>query len=435
MAKRVPGSHRTREALRELMAGRHSEHFGRTELVHLATRLIIEEGLEAEVRDALDRGYYEHGSEPGGGYRNGLRRGRLKTAEGFIDYSAPQVAGTTEPFRSELREHLKGRSEALEDLAIEMLARGLSVRDIEDAFKDETGRLLLSKTAVSELGERLWADYQEFATRDLSEFDIAYLFVDGIAERIRPGQRREPVLAAWGFTAEGKKVLLSLMAGSKEDAETVSAFFQDMRARGLGDPLLVVSDGAPGIIKAIESCFPRSARQRCLAHRTRNLAAKVPEDLWPDFKVRATAAYQAPSRAIARDLAEGLVADYEKELPSAVACFMDDIEACIAHLRLPVTHRRATRTTNLLERLFLEERRRLKIIPNAFGEKAVLKLMFAAMTRAAERWRAVKITDFERRQMAALRQELDREYEAQTDLAKTTSEGTPNRQLSSTSRT
>jgi transposase-like protein len=135
----------------------------------------------------------------------------------------------------------------------------------------------LSKTAVSQLGERLWADYQEFAGRDLSEYDIAYLFVDGIAERIRPGQRREPVLAAWGFTSAGAKVLLHLMAGSKEDAETVSAFFQDMRSRGLGDPLLVVSDGAPGIIKAIETCFPRSERQRCLAHRMRNLAAKVPE--------------------------------------------------------------------------------------------------------------------------------------------------------------
>jgi transposase-like protein len=92
--------------------------------------------------------------------------------------------------------------------------------------------------------------------------DIVYLFVDGIAERIRPGQSREPVLAAWSFTVEGKKVLLSLMAGSKEDAETVSAFFQDMRSRGLGDPPLVVSDGAPGIIKAIETYFPRSARQR-----------------------------------------------------------------------------------------------------------------------------------------------------------------------------
>ena len=145
--------------------------------------------------------------------------------------------------------------------------------------------------------------------------------------------------------------------------------------------------------------------------------------------------HQAPLRAIARELAEGLVRDYEAKLRSVVACFMDDFEACIAHLRLPVTHRRATRTTNLLERLFLEERRHLKIIPNAFGEKAVLKLKFGAMTRAAGRWRAIKITDFECRQMAALRQELDQEYEAQTGLAKPNSKGASRNEISSRSRT
>jgi transposase-like protein len=426
---------RTRQSLCGLIEGRLSSPDGRSELVKLATRLIVEEALEAESRDAVGRDSYEHGAAPGQGYRNGSRSGRLKTAEGFVEYSAPQVAGRDEPFRSDIREHLKGRTQALEDLAVELLARGLSVRDIEEAFRDETGRLLLSKTAASEIGERLWQDYRDFATRDLSEYDIAYLFVDGIAERIRPGQRREPVLAAWGFTTAGAKVLLSLMAGSKEDAETVTAFFQDMRARGLGDPLLVVSDGAPGIVKAIDTCFPRSERQRCLAHRMRNLAAKVPEDLWPEFKARATAAYQAPSRAIARELAEGLVKDYETEMPSAVACFMDDFDACIAHLRMPITHRRAIRTTNLLERLFVEERRRLKIIPNAFGEKPVLKLMFGAMIRAAERWRAIRITDFERRQMAAVRQELDQEYEARNGLTANPSANARRPKLSSSSRT
>jgi len=434
MARRIPASMRTREALSALIEGRLASPAGRSELVALATRLIVEEALEGEVRDALDRGYYEHGAAPGQGHRNGHRTQRLKTAEGGLEYSAPQVAGLEQPFRSALRDHLKGHSEALEDLAVEMLARGLSVRDIEDAFKDETGRLLLSKTAVSEIGRQLWDDYQAFKTRDLSEYEVAYLFIDGIAERIRPGQRREPVLAAWGFTVDGRKVLLHLMAGSKEDAETVSAFFQDMRHRGLGDPLLVVSDGASGIIKGIETCFPRSARQRCLAHRMRNLAAKVPDDLWPDFKARAIAAYQAPSRKIARELAEGVVADYG-ELANALACFMDDFEACIAHLRLPITHRRATRTTNLLERLFVEERRRLKIIPNAFGEKAVLKLMFGAMTRAAERWRAIRISAFERRQMAALRQELDHDYEATVGLATTRSEHAPATKIPSSSRT
>ena len=219
--------------------------------------------------------------------------------EGLSGGASGGRAGVREPFRSAIRQHLKGHTQGLEDLAIEMLACGLSVRDIEDAFKDENGRLLLSKTAVSQLGERLWEDYQAFAQRDLSEYEITYLFVDGIAERLRPGAKREPVLAAGGFTIEGRRVLLHMMAGSKEDAETVTAFFEDMKRRGLNDPLLVTSDGAPGIIKAIEVCLPRAARQRCLAHRMRNLAAKLPEDVWPEFKLRAQAAYQAPSRAIA----------------------------------------------------------------------------------------------------------------------------------------
>ena len=418
-----------------MIEGRLSTASAKDELVKLATRLIVEEALEGEATDAVGREYYEHGARPGQGYRNGYRTGRLRTAEGLMEYAAPQIAGRDEPFRSAIREHLKGHTQGLEDLAIEMLARALSVRDIEDAFKDENGRLLLSKTAASQLGERLWEDYQAFAQRDLSEYEITYLFVDGIAERLRPGAKREPVLAAWGFTIEGRRVLLHMMTGSKEDAETVTAFFEDMKRRGLNDPLLVTSDGAPGIIKAIEICFPRAARQRCLAHRMRNLAAKVPEDVWPEFKARVQAAYQAPSRAIARELAAGIVADYSREQERGVACFMDDFEACIAHLRFPVTHRRAIRTTNLLERLFVEERRRLKIIPNAFGERAVLKLMFGALIRAAERWRSVKVSDFERRQLAAVRKELDQEYEAMAGLdAKPSKDGNLARK-SSSSRT
>jgi transposase-like protein len=163
MATRLPASQRTREELAALIEGHLSTASAKDELVKLATRLIVEEALEGEAGDTIGRDYYEHGAQPGQGYRNGYRSGRLKTAEGLMEYSAPQIAGRAEPFRSAIREHLKGHTQGLEDLAIEMLARGLSVRDIEDAFKDENGRLLLSKTAVSQLGERLWEDYQAFA--------------------------------------------------------------------------------------------------------------------------------------------------------------------------------------------------------------------------------------------------------------------------------
>lgn len=411
---RIPASERTREMLKALMDGRSEATDGRSELVRLAARLIVEEGLEAEATDAVGRGYYEHGAAPGRGYRNGYRTGRLKSAEGEVAFSAPQIADRAEPFRSKIREVIRGRTEALESLAIEMYARGLSTRDIEALFAGEDGHSLLSRTAVSEITERLWAEYEAFASRDLSEFEIVYLFVDGIAERLHLGQPREAVLAAWGILADGQRALLHLAPGTKEDAASCREFFQDLRRRGLPDPLLVVSDGAPGLIRAIEECFPRSLRQRCLAHKMRNLQSKVPEDVWPEFRARAQACYRAASASLARLLRDDIATTYGAELPSAVACLDDDFEACIAHLRFPLAHRRAIRTTNLLERLFGEERRRTKVIPHAFGERAVLKLMFAALIRAAERWRSIKFAEFERRQIRAIKEELDHAFAART---------------------
>ena len=404
--ERIPATERTREKLRALMDGRNEVEDGRSELVRLAARLIIEEALEGEARDALGREYYARGAVPGAGYRNGYRTGRVKSAEGAIDYSTPQIADRREPFRSRLREVVRGRTEELEALAVEMYARGLSTRDIEAVFADGEGRSLLSRTAVSE-----------------------------ITERLHLGQPREAVLAAWGILADGKKALLHLAPGTKEDTASCREFFQDMRRRGLPDPLLVASDGAPGMIRAIEECLPRSVRQRCLAHKMRNLQSKVPEDVWPEFKARSAACYQAASPALARLLRDDIAATYARELPSAVACLDDDFEACIAHLRFPLGHRRAIRTTNLLERLFGEERRRTKVIPHAFGERAVLKLMYAALIRAAERWRGIRITEFEQRQLKAIREEIDQDFTAHNaPVTPTTATAAPTR-LSSNDRT
>jgi putative transposase len=100
---------------------------------------------------------------------------------------------------------VQGRTEELEAQAVEMYARGLSTRDIEALFADKNGASLLSRTAVSEITERLWAEYEAFATRDLSESEITYLFVDGIAERLHLGQPREAVLAAWGSWRTAKR--------------------------------------------------------------------------------------------------------------------------------------------------------------------------------------------------------------------------------------
>ena len=248
-----------------------------------------------------------------------------------------------------------------------------------------------------------------------SEFVVAYLFVDGVAERLHAGLPREAVLCAWGITDDGQKVLLHLAPGTKEDTASCTAFFEDLKRRGLADPLLVVTDGAPGLIRAVETCFPRALRQRCLVHRLRNLRSKAPESRWPEIALRARGCYEAASPALATVLRDDFVQAYERELPAVVQCFRDDFEACIAHLHFPLRHRRVVRPTNLLERLFLEERRRTKIIPHAFGERPVLKLMYAAVIRAADRW--IQVGEFEQRQLKAIRDELNRAHADRTKPA------------------
>src|SRR5438094_3984622 len=146
--------------------------------------------------------------------------------------------------------------------------------------------------------ERRWQEYEAFATRDLSEFAVAYFFVDGVAERLHAGLPREAVLCAWGITEDGRKVLLHMAPGTKEDTASCTAFFEDLRRRGLPDPLLAVTDGAPGLIRAVETCFPRALRQRCLVHRMRNLRSKAPERQWPETALRARGCYEAAPPAL-----------------------------------------------------------------------------------------------------------------------------------------
>ena len=406
--------------------------------VQLAVRKVIEELLEAEVGDVLQRGYYRHRGRPAavqgatptevpGGYRNGYRDGRLRTAEGEIGYAVPQVSDRDQPFHSRLRALLGGRTDELERLAIEMYARGLSTRDIEDATRSDHGEALLSRTAVSAVTEKLWEEYEAFATRDLRELDLAYLFLDGVAERLHPGQKKEAVLCAWGIDVDGRKHLLHLTPGTKEDTESVQGMIQDMKRRGLTDPLLVTTDGAGGLIAAVEASFPRADRQRCLAHKVRNIEKKVPEDRWPELEAHVRACYQAPSREVARQLKEEVIKRYAKELPSGVERFVEDFEACIVHLKYPLGHRRTIRTTNLLERLFEEDRRRTKVLPHAFGERAMLKLMYAATIRASSRWRRIKVTAFDRAQLEAIRKEQDQSFAARHRTAVTSRSERTNR--------
>jgi hypothetical protein len=246
-------------------------------LVETVTRMVVQELLEGEQADYLGgRGRYQRRSEGQVGSRNGYEPARVRTAEGAFEVAVPQVRGAGEPFRSSLMGFLDGNSQVLERLVGEMDARGLSTRDVEDAFRDATGQLLISKSAVSEITDRLWEDYQAFIARDLSEISVEYLFVDAVFESLRRHGAKEAVLVGWCIASDGRKPLLHLAVGNKESQTCWTEFFRSMLGRGMRAPTTAASDGAPGLINAITACFPASIRIKCWFHRLGNIRAKLP---------------------------------------------------------------------------------------------------------------------------------------------------------------
>ena len=234
-----------------------------------------------------------------------------------------------------------------------------------------------------------------WAGQDLSSYDLVYLFVDGVYESVRRYTNGQTILCGWGICSDGRKVLLGLRAVASESGECWAEFFEDLKARGLAHPLLVVSDGGKGTIKAIAECFPFADRGRCIAHKMRNLTNKLPKDktITDPVKARVRAIYYAADLESAQGLAKAFIKDYAQKYPSMIKCFNDDLGACLVHLKYPYGHRKSIRTTNLIERSFLEQKRRTKVIPNHVNEKGAMKLVYGTLIRAAQRWQRVSMDE------------------------------------------
>lgn len=379
-----------------------------------AAQMVIEPMLEAEVDERLGRQRYQRrdvGEAADGqakestapGYRNGHKPRQLRTAEGKVFIELPQVRDA-EGWTSHIWPKLRSRSEVLDKLASEMYARGLSTRDVEDLLgeiDDGDDRPVLSKSSVSRISEVLWEEYEAFSCRDLSGLNVVYLFCDAVYESLRQQAGcKEAILVTWAILLDGSKALVHMSLGNRESQTSWQEHFRSLISRGLPNPLTVTSDGAPGAIAAIESTWPMAERIRCWFHKMKNVLEKVPEDQHEEIKRLLIDMRDAPNHEKGRKRAAALIDELEqRDLPGAAACLKDDLEASLAHLKLPSRHRRAVRTTNLCERGFVEERRRAKVIPRFRGEKECLKLVFATLWRSSERWKKVKFTRLEREEL------------------------------------
>jgi transposase-like protein len=403
---RILDSDRLAQMGRELRQDLASSNELAGDWIRRAARMMAEQMLIQEVDEALGRGSYQRRDDDSPvGYRNGYKNRSIKTAEGKIAVDVPQVRGRAEPYRSAIWSVLGKRSPALEKLAVEMYARGLSTRDIEDLLKelsDDPEQTLLSKSAVSRVTEVLWEEFEAFAKRDLSSFDVIYLFCDAVYESLRQQAGcRQAILVTWAVLSDGSKVLLHLSLGNKESSDAWLEHLRSVVSRNLPVPLTVTTDGAPGLIKAVEAMWPESERIRCWFHKMQNVLEKVPDEMRQTIKRLLMDVRDAPDHETGAKRAAALIDQYQRELPSAMACLAEDLEATLAHLKLPSLHQKMIRTTNLCERSFVEERRRSKVIPHFFDERSCLKLVFATLWRASQRWRGVRFREMEKKQLEA----------------------------------
>jgi len=394
MAKIVP-SERLRRELDEVLAGV-GEHDDPVEAVaRLGARLILQQALEDEVTEFLGRDRYARAGGGGAGYRNGYEPRTVKTTSGAMELERPRVRNAAElGFESQVLGKGVSRTHALEALIILGFLRGLSVRDVEALLEEALGEQVVGKSTVARICQNTRERYRAWCERDLSGHDLVYCYLDAIYLKLRPDDEpAEGVLVAWGLTLEGQKVLLGLQLGSRESYESWLDFGRDLKARGMRPPAMVIADGAPGIWKATRELWPGAIEQRCTVHALRNITSKLPERHHREVKARYWKILdEATSAADAKAGLLALAGDYRRAYPSAMKTIDEHVDELVAHLRFPLEHRKRTRSTNLLERTFVEVRRRTKIIGRFPGETSALSLIWAVLELASRGWRGITMT-------------------------------------------
>ena len=389
------------------------------EVARLGAQLLMQAALEAEVTEFLGRERYQRAAaceDVRPGSRNGYREVTVKTTAGPVALARPKLRGTAGAFASRLFGSHVTKTNALESLVIASFVRGLSVRDVEATLAEALGdQAAISKSTVSAICGQIKDEYARWARRRLDGVQLDYLFLDASFFRMHPGSPAEPVLAAWGITTDGKPAFIGLGPGTGESFDAWKDFLTDLRDRGLASPLLVISDGAAGLIGAIEQIYPKALRQRCLVHRARNVLAKVPAGMqaevkdafWKIFDTEDLKTPPGPKLVEIIDARAGeFAAKYQALYPAAAKILLTDREGLTAYLRFPAEHHNRVRHSNFIERTFGETRRRVKVIGRLPGETSCLTLVWAVLDRASAGWRGFTMTSDGLRLLQDLRRSL-----------------------------
>jgi putative transposase len=345
---------------------------------------VVQQLLEAEVTEHIGAAPYER-SVTRTGHRNGYKPRTLRTRVGALNLLVPQDREGT--FSTRLFSRYQRNEKALVLALMEMYVEGVSTRKVKEVTEELCGTSF-SKSLVSSLAGSLDSELAAWRDRRLEADAYPYLFVDARYEKVRVDGRvvSQGILLVSGVRDDGLREILAVEVSDTESEATYQELFRSLKSRGLSGVELVVSDDHKGLKAAIARHFQGASWQRCQVHYARNLLGMVGHARRKELAEGLRGVFAAPSREVALRLASELASRWRRSHPRVAEHIEEHIEECLSCLAFPESHRRRIRTTNSLERLNQEIKRRSRVVRIFPNREACLRLVSALAIEQSEEW-------------------------------------------------
>ncbi len=349
--------------------------------------------LEEELSEALGTGRYER-SEARQGYRNGHETRRITTQVGTRELEVPRgrivEEGGAREFRSEILPRYQRRTREVDEAILGAYLSGANTRRVRKALEPLIGSEHLSKSAVSRVASRLKAHFAEWKARDLSTEHYPIVFLDGMHLKVRMARRvvSVPVLVILGVAEDGSKCLVGLDLAVSEASTHWSRLVKDLASRGLKAPELIVADGHAGLGKAVKE-WPEARIQRCTLHKWGNLKDACPVHARRELKRDYDAIIHADDGLAARKAQKVFLNKWEKLCPAVVRSYREAGDQLLTFYDFPKPMWKSLRTTNSIENLNREFRRRTKTQASFSTEEGALTLLYGLIAFGQIRMRRI----------------------------------------------
>lgn len=357
---------------------------------------VVNELLKAELTEFLKRAPYErqNGDKATRNYRNGSYK-RTYAAKNIGEVEIEVPRDRNGEFRSQLIARYQRKEPSLErDIALLFLS-GFSTRSVAMVSKALLGTSV-SPTEVSRISAELAVAIEKWRLRDLSTFDVKYLIVDGVLfpMRTKDSVEKVPMLVVIGVLRESnRKVFLTIQQGTKDSASVWREVFKDLKNRGLNPEgvQLGIMDGLSGLEAVFSEEFPKARIQRCQVHVSRNVLAKVPRKRKQEVADRVRDIFYAPDRPTAKASFTAFKEKYSGDLPSAVRCLESSLERCLTFYSFPEEEWISLRTTNAIERVNKEFKRRTKPMEILAGERSAYTVLCFVALKLEQSWKSAPL--------------------------------------------